>query len=192
LTAAGKELDAKVRALLSAGERDRAATMLLDALGPGVLGYLLAILPDEDGFDAFSLFEEDVWRGLEGFRWESSLRGWAYRLAGHAASRTARSAYRRRRRPLPSSFASRVAASGSAASGLGGRRDLLARIRETLPAEDRALLVLRVDRELEWDEVAEALAREGTPVAVPALRKRFERLVRRLRERVEALEQDGA
>jgi RNA polymerase sigma-70 factor (ECF subfamily) len=63
---------------------------------------------------------------------------------------------------------------------MGGRRERLARLREELPLEERALLVLRVGRNLEWHEVSAVLAAEGREVSVVALRKRFERLKRRL------------
>ncbi|MFO0581882.1 MAG: sigma-70 family RNA polymerase sigma factor [Anaeromyxobacter sp.] len=188
-------LERRVRALLAAGEPDAATTTVLRELGPGVLGYLLAVLPGDDGLDVYSAFEVDVWRGLPGFRWESSLRGWAYRIATHAASRALRGAYRRRRQSLPTSFASRAAAPGATASDPGGRKERLARLRERLSPEERTLLVLRVDRELDWVEVAAALAAGGKPAGIAALRKRFERLKDRLRvlaERELAEEAAGA
>jgi RNA polymerase sigma-70 factor (ECF subfamily) len=62
-----------------------------------------------------------------------------------------------------------------------------ARIRETLPREDQELLVLRVDKQLAWDDLArvfcdeapsgEALKRESA-----RLRKRFQSIKDRLRE----------
>ena len=175
-------LDQRVRALTAAGDADGAATEALRALGPGVLGYLAAMLPDDDARDAFSLFAEDLWTGLPAFRGDCSLRAWAYRLAWHAAARFSREAWRRRREPFPTSMASRVAAEVASGSGLapGGRRDRLAQLREALTPEERTLLVLRVDRELEWPEVAVVLAEAGQPASVPALRKRFERLKDRL------------
>jgi RNA polymerase sigma-70 factor (ECF subfamily) len=174
--------DQAIRDALARGDGDAAATEALRRLGPGVLGYLCALLDEDDAKDAFQLFAEDLWRGLPAFRFEGSLRAWAYRLAWHAAARFSREAWRRRRERLPSSAASRLAASIASQSALapGSRRDRLARLRAHLSGEEQTLLVLRVDRELEWEEVAEVLAGEGAPATPAALRKRFERLKAKL------------
>jgi RNA polymerase sigma-70 factor, ECF subfamily len=55
-------------------------------------------------------------------------------------------------------------------------KDRLRALRDELKPEDRELLVLRLDRELEWPEIALIL---GTDAAT--LRKRFERLKEKLR-----------
>ena len=72
------------------------------------------------------------------------------------------------------------------------KRNAVERLRDELPEEDRALLVLRVDRRLEWREVAIALA-ESSPRAegledeaalkreAARLRKRFQLVTLRLR-----------
>jgi RNA polymerase sigma-70 factor, ECF subfamily len=164
------------------GDLDAAATAAIEGYGPGIYGYLCSLLDEDDARDAFSLFAEDLWRGLDGFRRESSVRAWAYRLAWHAAARFSRETWRKRRERLPSSAASRLAASVASASALGGRRDRLAQLRAQLTPEERTLLVLRVDRELEWEEVAEVLRADGVDVSTAALRKRFERLKERLAE----------
>jgi len=57
------------------------------------------------------------------------------------------------------------------------RHQALAQIRATLDPEDQELLTLRVDRELEWEEISVVL--DSTSVA---LRKRFERLTRRMEQ----------
>jgi hypothetical protein len=67
--------------------------------------------------------------------------------------------------------------------GPGGRSDRLRRLRAELPAQDQTLLVLRVDKELEWEEIAAVLAAENAPVSAVALRKRFERIKTRLARR---------
>ena len=48
-------------------------------------------------------------------------------------------------------------------------------LRVVLDADDQELLTLRVDRELEWEEIATVV--DSTSVV---LRKRYERLTRRL------------
>jgi RNA polymerase sigma-70 factor (ECF subfamily) len=176
----GAGLERRVRRLLGEGDLDGAATAAIEALVPGVLRYLRTMLPEDDAHDVLSAVEEDVWRGLPGFRWECSLRAWAYRIAWRAVARHVRNGYRRRRQRLPSSIASRLPAPEPSMSGLGGRRDRLSQLREELPPEERSLLVLRVGRNLEWEEVSAVLAEQGREVSVVALRKRFERLKQRL------------
>lgn len=177
-------MDASIREALARGVVDDAATLAIEAHGPAILGYLAAMLPADDARDAFSLFAEDLWKGLAGFRWECSLRGWLYRLAFHAAGRLRRDGYRQRREPMPESMASRLAASVMTTSGLqpGSRRDRLAKLRAHLDLDENTLLTLRVDREMEWEEVAEVLAGSGEDVTPAALRKRFERLKEKLGE----------
>lgn len=183
MTSAGAtwtHLEERVRTLLREGDLDAAATAAIEALTPGVRSYLLTMLPEDDAQDVLSAVEVDVWRGLTGFRWECSLRAWAYRIAWRAVARHVRDGYRRRRQPLPSSIASRLPAPATSRSGLGGRRERLSRLRDELPLEERSLLVLRVGRNLEWDEVSAVLAAEGQEVSSAALRKRFERLKSKL------------
>ncbi len=181
---AAMDLEERVRALVATGNLADAATAVIQAQGSAVFGYLCPIVPeDDDAHDAFSMWAEDVWRGLPGFRWECSLRAWGYRLAWHAACRLRRDPYRARGQRLASSAASRLAASIAASTiATGSRREGLRRIRAKLPPDDQTLLILRIDRELEWDEVAVVLSREGAPVTAAALRKRFERLKDRIAE----------
>jgi len=56
----------------------------------------------------------------------------------------------------------------------------LRRLREMLPPDDHTLLVLRLDREMAWEEIATVLSGSGTPVTAAALRKRYERLKEKL------------
>jgi len=172
--------EAKVLAFLDAGDVKGAATEAIRGYGPQVLGYLTAVLKDEDDArDVFSQFAEDLWRGLPGFRRECSLRAWAFKVAWHAASRHARDPYRRRHRPILTTEASKIAASVRSTMSTyapGGRADRLLKLREALDPEEQTLLILRVDKGLSWEDVAQVLSTEGTPVASAALRKRFERL----------------
>ena len=172
-----------VLSLADAGQADAAATAAIEGYGAAVFGYLRSLLDEDDARDVYAQWAEDLWRGLAGFRREASLRAWSYRLAWHAACRLHRDPFRARGTRLPTSAASRLAASVAASTvATGSRRAGLDRLRAQLPPEDRTLLTLRLDRELEWDEVAEVLSAQGEPVTAAALRKRFERLKERLRE----------
>lgn len=176
-------VEERIADLREHGDLKTAATVALQGYGPQVLGYLTAILKDEDDArDVFSQFAEDLWKGLPGFRGECSLRAWAFKLAWHAAARFARDPYRKRGRPIRTTEVSRLAASVRSATSFrpGGRGERMLRLRDALPPEEQTLLILRVDKELPWDEVAHVLSAEGEPVATAALRKRYERLKQKL------------
>jgi RNA polymerase sigma-70 factor (ECF subfamily) len=175
------DVEADVRACLAAGEPGRAATLVIERFEPAIRGYLRTLAGEDDAEDVLATWQEDVWRGLPGFRGECSLRAWVYRLAFHASARFRRDPYRRRATRLPSSAGSRLAAS-TAPSGMapGSRRERLARLRGMLEPHDQTLLGLRIDKEFEWDEIVAVLSADGLAVSAPALRKRFERLKERL------------
>jgi len=178
------DLEPRILALLDAGDLSGAATEALRGYGPQVLGYLTAVLRNEDDAnDVFSQFAEDLWRGLPGFRRESAVRTWAFRLAWHAASRYARDPYRKRHRPILSTEASKIAEeirSTMSTFAPGGRADKLVKLRDSLDPEEQTLLILRVDKAMPWEDVAEVLGADGDPVSPAALRKRFERLKEKL------------
>lgn len=178
------DVEGRVGEHLSRGEIEDAAAAAIQGYGPSVYGYLRTLADEDDARDVYSQWAEDLWRGLPGFRRECTVRAWAFKLAWHAAVRHRRDPYRARGERLPTSAASRLAASviGSTVAP-GGRRDQLRQLRETLSEEDRTLLHLRIDRDLEWEEIAEVLSTEGAPVNAPALRKRFERVKTRLAKR---------
>ena len=176
------DLEQRIQQHLARGELDEASTAAISRYGPAILGFLSTLLDEDDARDVFSIFAENLWRGLGSFRGECSLRAWAYRLAWHAVSRYRRDPYRKRRERLPTTAASRLAASLNPSSGLapGGRHESLGRLRESLEPEERTLLVLRIDKELDWEEIATVLSAEGRPISTVALRKRFERLKHKL------------
>jgi RNA polymerase sigma-70 factor (ECF subfamily) len=175
------EVEARCLEALDRGDHAGAATVVVREYGPQLLGYLCSVLRSEaDASDVFSMFSEDLWRGLAGFRRECPLRVWCYRLAWHAAARFLRDPYRGRGRRLETKELSRLVQEVRSSAFLGRdqvRQATLDRLRAGLSPEERTLLVLRLDRSLSWAEVALVLAEEhGTPVDEPALRKRFERL----------------
>jgi RNA polymerase sigma-70 factor (ECF subfamily) len=179
------ELDRLVREKLAAAGPDAAATALIEALGPPILRYLRSMLRvEEDAADAFSQWSENVWTGLPGFRGQASLKTWGYRLAWNAAQNLRNDAWHRRGQRLSSGQASRLADSIRTRSVVvvERQRQALDELRQALSEEDRSLLVLRIDQQLSWNEVAEVLATEGAPVDPATLMKRFERVKTKLGE----------
>lgn len=173
------DLDGDVKGLMATGDDGAAATLVVESLGPAVLRYLRSMLRvEEDAGDAFSQWAENVWRGLPAFRFEASLKTWAYRLAWNAATNLRNEAWRKHGERLRTGLASALAESIRTRSALvvERQRQALDELRAALPDEDRSLLVLRLDQRLSWAEVAEVLAVEGEPVDPGTLMKRFERI----------------
>lgn len=177
------DLEERVASILERGGAAEAATATIEHYRARIEGHLQSMLDGDDARDAFSLWTEDVWKGLPGFRRQGSLRGWVFRVATHAAARIMRDPYRRRGERLGSSSASRLATT-EAVSRLfpSGRHQAFERLLAAIDDDDRRLLELRVRQELEWEEIAFALGAEGEPVRSPALRKRYERLLKRLEQ----------
>jgi RNA polymerase sigma-70 factor (ECF subfamily) len=168
-------LERKIRGLCQAGDQTQAATLLLEGYGRELLGFLIGRLRDHDAAqDAFSRFAEDLWRGLPGFRWQCTARVWCYTLARHAASRQVRELQQRRVRQRPLSAAGPLSAiaqrirTETLASERTENKQRIVQLREQLPTDDQALLILRVNRKLSWPEIAQVMLHEGE-VADPAL-----------------------
>ena len=70
-------------------------------------------------------------------------------------------------------------------------RDKLDAIRDALPPEDRMLLVLRVDRRLEWKDLARVMLGEDGEVTEAALAKESQRLRKRFQLLKEKLLEAG-
>jgi RNA polymerase sigma-70 factor (ECF subfamily) len=182
------EVEARCLEALDRGDHAGAATFVVREYGPQLLGYLCSVLRSEaDAGEVFSMFSEDLWRGLPGFRRECPIRVWCYRLAWHAAARFLRDPYRGRGRRLETTELSRIVEEVRSSVFLGrdqARQATLDRLRATLSPDERTLLVLRLDRGLAWSEVALVMAEEqGAAIDEPALRKRFERLKDKLAQK---------
>jgi len=192
-----EKLESDVHALCRQGDFNAAATLALRGYGPEVFGFLVAVHRSEtEASDVFSELAEALWRGLPTFAWESSLRTWTYAIARNVARTRRRDAARRERRgPRTGDSALEGVAHAVRTETLAflrtEKRTRLQALRDSLPEEDRMLLVLRVDRQLAWNDLSRVLheADEGTPLDDAAiareaarLRKRFQLVKDRLRE----------
>jgi RNA polymerase sigma-70 factor (ECF subfamily) len=192
MTAAARDrVEAEVRAALTARDQRDATERALRGFGPEILGWLHSTLAgDTEAGDAFALFAEELWRSLDRFDGRCSIRTWCYTLARHAAYRVREARAARRDVPLSSAPISAVAAEVRATTLAHLRTDVKDRVRALraqLDPDDQTLLVLRVDRDLGWREIAQVLLGPDADTAAierqaATLRKRFERVKQRLRE----------
>ncbi|MDC0747074.1 RNA polymerase sigma factor [Polyangium mundeleinium] len=191
-----EDLERDIRRRLTEGDHEKATTLAIRGFGAEIFGFLVALHRDEqDAEEVFAAFSERLWRDVRTFRGDSSFRTWAYVLARHASLNYRRDTRRRenRQRPLPegselSAIVEQVRS--ETASYLRTERQLrFAALRASLPPEDQALLVLRIDRGLAWNELARVFHEGDAPQGkvelareAARLRKRFQLLKVRLFE----------
>lgn len=192
--------DQDLQRMVGAGDVDGAATRIVRTYGPEVHGFLRAALSsDADADEVFAETCERMWRGLPGFRWQCSVRTWVYVLARNESSRYLRGARRRQARRATTSRldeAVAVVRTETRSALRSNKLDRLRALRDELPLEDRMLLILRVDRELAWEDIARTLLendREQETLSETVLRresarlrKRFQLIRQRLAKRARA------
>jgi len=178
-------LERLIRGHLDASRLEEAASAAVRGYGPQILGWLRSSLPGSDADDAFGAFCESLWKQLASFRGESSLLTWAYHLAMGASRRVIGDPQRRRGAPLATTQMERIAQEVRSTTAVHLRQssaDVLSKLRSQLDFEEQTLLILRVDRDLSWTDIATIMSEQGQPVAEPALRKRFERLKEKIKQ----------
>ena len=185
----------ELRALVAAGEHERATEETLKTYGPELVGWLCSVLASEaDAHDAFSRAAEELWRSLPRYAGRCSLRTWCYMLARHAAAHV-RGRPSRQHELLVSqipSLAHAVTHIWNTTRGLEQQtQDVYAELRASLSEEDQTLLALRVDRDLQWREIAQILLGDDASDdelqrKAASVRKQFERIKDRMRELAEA------
>lgn len=178
-------LEAQIREHLAATRLAEAASVIVRGYGPQLLGWLRATLGKDGADDAFGVFCESLWKQLPGYRGEAAALTWAYHLAFGAARRVIDDPQRRRGQRLSTGELEALAQEVRSTTAIHLRQstsDALARLRAHLDFEEQTLLVLRVDRDLAWPEIAAIMAQEGSPVTEPTLRKRFERLKAKIKQ----------
>lgn len=190
----GAQDEAELGALLRARDLDAVATRALTVYGPELHGFLIHVMGGEtDAAEVFSQVAEDLWRGLPTFSARCSMRTWMYVLARHAAARFRRSPWRRA--TAGSSRLDGPVADARSRTQPWLRTDVKDKwraLRESLDPDDRTLLVLRVDRDLDWNDIARVmLSRDDVDDAelgreAARLRKRFHLLKQELREHARA------
>lgn len=187
-------LETQIRAAWDEARFEEAATLAMRGYGPDVYAFLVARLRDQDRADeVFGQLGEDLWRGIDGFRWQASFSTWMYTLARHAAIRLERAPQNQARRHTTTSRldeAIALARSGTRPYLITEVKDRFAKLRDGLSPDERTLLVLRVNRQMEWKDIAEVMSDEplepaSIAQASAALRQRFATLKKKLRKLAE-------
>jgi RNA polymerase sigma-70 factor (ECF subfamily) len=186
---------ASIRAACDAAEFERAASEALEVWGAEVHSFLVARMRSvSDADEVFSMFCEDLWRGLPSFSHRCPVRPWLYILARHAAHRYKLAPQNKARNHFPleaQPWANQETDRARSATDLYRRTETKERVRglrHQLAPEDQTLLILHVDRNLGWRELAMVMHAEGEHLPdaelereMARLRKRFERIKRELR-----------
>jgi RNA polymerase sigma-70 factor (ECF subfamily) len=176
------------------GDYQSCATVVFDGYGAELYSFLVARFHGNTSHadEAFSEFSEDFWRALPKFGWRCSIRAWCYKLTRSAAYRLQRSPLNQRGRRLSLSsvpWLDGVADQARTTTLPHFRtevKDEFQKLRDKLSPEDQDLLILRVDRDLSWRDVAHAL--QDTDVeeeldrgTEAVLRQRFVEVKKRLK-----------
>jgi len=185
--------EADARSLCSQGDFDGATTVVIQGYGQEVFAFLVSRERAEDrASEMFAEACEDLWRSMPDFQWRCSVRTWFYRLARNAATRYGKRPVNQAARRKNMSQISELVAKVRSRTLVHLRseiKDELQKLREKLSAEDQALLVLRIDRKLEWGDIAQVMLEdvdeeatgEDLARAAARMRQRFQSLKNRLR-----------
>jgi RNA polymerase sigma-70 factor (ECF subfamily) len=184
----------EVRRVSLTGDVRGATTLAIQRFGPELLGFLHVLTGDpEAAGEVFADLCVRIWKGLPAFRWESSLRTWIYVLARRACHdhRRDRAAWQGRNTHLTDDAQLDALIVHLRTQGTTqlreGRAARIQRLRARLSVDEQTLLTLRVDRGLEWREIAIILSDADAPGddeltrAAASLRKRYERVKQALR-----------
>jgi RNA polymerase sigma-70 factor (ECF subfamily) len=189
----GDAFEAEIRKRCENGDFRGASEAAVRGYGPEILGFLTAVMGSEpDAGEVFSQFAEGLWRDLPRFEWKSTLRTWSYAVAKNAMRAWKAKVHRDPKRHAQESALADVAEQVRSATLPWLRtenKNKLQQLRDELSADDRLLLVLRVDRELAWDEIAlvtlddDAASEDAVKKESARLRKRFQLVKDELRNR---------
>lgn len=180
------ELEAEIRRHWDAGDLQGAAASAVRGYGPEIFGFLIAFhRREDDASEVFSRFTERLWRGLPAFGWHCSFRTWAYTVARNASITYRRQARRRAEVQVPLPEGSELSAieqevrSETLSYLRTQRKTRVLALREALSPEDQALLVLRVDKRLAWNDLARVMHGDDSPLPEDQVKKEAARLRKR-------------
>lgn len=168
-------LEQRIHHFCQEGQVGRAVEEALSGYGAELMRLLSSLLNDrERAREAYAIFSEALLVDLPSFRWESSFRTWAYRVARNVAHRLA-AAPAGREVPVSQGAFEHHAHHDWSRTRPWLRTDIKDRIRamrtQLEPYEQR-LLELRIDRRMSWTDVARQMTGPGEPMTSEALARR--------------------
>lgn len=184
------EVERRLRELFYSNARGQFATLAIETYGAELYGFLANVLDESpSAADVLSQTVEAFWSSLPEFRGACSVRTWLYLLARRTVKRFKRQPWNRRRtgeHQLTGLVA--LAHSRTAPWQQTAIKTRFRHLREKLDPEDRMLLVLRIDRDMEWIDIAQitleaSVGRSSAELMREAarLRKRFQLIKAKLR-----------
>jgi RNA polymerase sigma-70 factor (ECF subfamily) len=185
--------EAQIRALCDGEDFNGATTEAIRTYGQEVFAFLVSReRADDRASEVFAEACEDLWRSMPDFQWRCSMRTWFYRLARNAAVRYGKRPVNQAARRMRMSQISEIVDKVRSRSLVHLRtevKDEFQKLREKLSPEDQAMLVLRVDRQLSWNEIARVMeedigedaTEDDLKRASARMRQRFQKLKARLR-----------
>ena len=171
-----------IRAALRRDDVNTATTLTIELYGREIYLWLLTTMGHDEvaTSDVFQDFAERLVVNIGRFRWECRLRTWAYQLARSARHHHTCNPHNRQKFGRVSQLASKLFETISSLINARERRDAYQRlVQSELSADEREILILRVDREMSWDEVARVV--EGAELQGSALKRATDRLRQRFR-----------
>jgi DNA-directed RNA polymerase specialized sigma24 family protein len=143
-----------VRTLVDGGDVLRAVAEAIRLYGAEIFGFLVGVLGDNKASrDVYATIHDRVLQDLPAFSWRCSLRTWTYAIARAELAR-----HRLRVAPAPARPSQALASVPDPTTTISFRptnmRSKIATLRACLQEEDRELLILRIDRRLDWQELA--------------------------------------
>jgi RNA polymerase sigma-70 factor (ECF subfamily) len=188
------EIDELILAARAAHGDAGALREALHQYGSELLGFIQDRLSNPaDAEDVFADFAENLWTSFARFRGECSMRTWCYVIARRAIARQRRGQKARKDRHASSepAFASEIAAEVRSRTAPFMRTEVkneARRLRESMADDDQQLLLLRLERNLSFRDIAlilsddDALGQDELVREAARLRKRFQIAKDRLSE----------
>lgn len=156
-----RDVNGAVRRRVSDGDLRGGTEVAFAVYGPEVFGFLIGVIDDVDAAkDVYGEVVQRVRTEIDGFGWRSTLRVWLYALC----RRELRDWRLRKRRAAIVPEAESAPAEVSHARRLPGRARALSKLRRTMTQEERELLILRIDRRLDWTELAQTALGEAASI----------------------------
>lgn len=202
-----EEFEMYLKMLHERGQFREAVTLILKRYGHDMYLFSLSIFNNNDdaAAEAYSQACLDLWMGIDKFRWASSMRTWVFKVTHSACCRQyqkLKNDLKKRNKVIAFSAAFRPAnqlRTQTRPYFKTEKKCAISALRKELSQYEQTLLFLRIDQCMPWRDIASIMSNipstesEILERVIPTYRKRFERIVNRLRKLAEetGLLEDG-